>query len=116
MASLSKKDQQSSQSIDAKIQKLKDKQHALETKMVQHLHRALKTQQGFSLPFPTLIGGLLEVMEQAKANSHQVEVWNVSGGKFMRQRIKQQSTITSSKNSSAVSKLPTPMEDTHDQA
>ncbi len=116
MTSLPKKVQKTSSHLANKIQQLKEKQHILETKMVQQLHRALKTQQGFSLPFPTLIGGLLEVMEQAKANSHQVEVWNVSGGKFLRQRIKQQSTITSSKNSSAVSKLPTPMEDAHDQA
>jgi hypothetical protein len=116
MASLPKKAQKSSQPIDAKIQKLKDKQHTLETKMVQQLHRALKTHQGFSLPFPTLMGGLLDVMEQAKLNSHQVEAWNTSGGKFLRQRTKQQSTITSSKNSPAVSTPSTAMEKSHDQA
>jgi len=114
MTSLPKKVQKSSQPIDAKIQKLKAKQHALETKMVQQLHRALKSHQGFSLPFPTLMGGLMEVMEQAKTNSHQAEVWNVSGGKFLHQRNKQLSTIPSSKNSPAVSELPTAMEKSHD--
>ena len=116
MASLSKKIQKSSQPIDTKIQKLKDKQQVLETKMVQQLHRALKSHQGFSLPFPTLMGGLIDVMEQAKANSHQVEAWNTSGKKFLRKRTKQQSKILSSKNNPAVSKLPTAMEKSHDQA
>lgn len=116
MASLSKKAQKSSQLIDAKIQKLKDKQHALETKMVQRLHRALKTHQGFSFPFPTLMGGFIDVMEQAKTNSHQVEAWNTSGKKFLRKRTKQQSTITTSKNNPTVSTPPTAMENPHDQA
>ncbi len=114
MTSLSKKDQNTSQSIDDKIQKLKDKQHALETKMVQQLHRALKSHQSFSLPFPTLMGGFIDVIEQAKANSNQAEAWNVSGEKFLRQRIKQQSTITPSKNSPAISASPTAMEKYHD--
>ncbi len=114
MASLSKKVQKSSQTIDTKIQQLKDKQHALETKMVQQLHRALKSHQGFSLPFPTLMGGLIDIMEQVKANSHQVEVWNVAGGKFLRQRNKQPSNILFSKNSPEVSELPTAMENAHD--
>lgn len=116
MTSLSKKDQNTSQSIDDKIQKLKDKQHALETKMVQQLHRALKSHQSFSLPFPTLMGGFIDVIEQAKANSNQAEAWNVSGEKFLRQRIKQQSTITPSKNSPAISEQPRTMENPHDQA
>lgn len=116
MASLSKKTQKSSQPIDAKIQKLKDKQLVLETKMVQQLHRALKTHQGFSLLFPMLMGGFIDVMEQAKVNSNQAEVWKVSGGKFLRQRIKQQSSVTSSKNSPAVSTPSTAMEKSHDQA
>jgi len=116
MTSLSKKDQNTSQSIDDKIQKLKDKQHALETKMVQQLHRALKSHQSFSLPFPTLMGGFIDVIEQAKANSNQAEAWNVSGEKFLRQRIKQQSTITPSKNSPAISTSPTAMEKYHDKA
>ena len=114
MTSLSKKTQKSSQPINTKVQQLKDKQHVLETKMVQQLHRALKSHQGFSLPFPTLVGGLIDVMEQAKANSHQAEVWNVSGGKFLRQRTKQQSKNTDSKNISAVSTSPAAMENPHD--
>ena len=116
MASLSQRNQKSSHVIDAKIQKLKDKQHALETKMVQLLHRALKSHQGFLLPFPTLMGGLIDIMDQAKTNSHQAEAWNVSGGKFLRQRNKQPSKLTFSKNSSAVSELPTTMENPHDEA
>ena len=114
MASSSKKDIKTSQSLSNKIQKLKDKQLTLETKMVQQLHRALKSHQGFSLPFPTLMGGLIDIMEQAKTNSHQAEVWNVSRGKFLHQRNKQLSTIPSSKNSPAVSELPTAMEKSHD--
>jgi len=102
MASLSKRNQKSSQPIDTKIQKLKDKQHVLETKMVQQLHRALKDHQGFSIPFPTLLGGLIDIMDQAKTNSNQAEIWNVSGGKFLRKRS-QQPKIPSSKNSPAVS-------------
>jgi len=116
MTSLPKKVQKSSKPIDAKIQKLKDKQHGLETKMVQQLHRALKAHQGFSLPFPTLMGGLIDIMEQAKTNSHQAEAWNVSGGKFLRQRNTQPSSISLPKNNSAVSELPTTMEKSHDQA
>jgi hypothetical protein len=116
MTSLSKKTQKSSQAIDEKIQQLKNKQYTLETKMVQQLHRALKTHQGFSLPFPTLMGGLIDVMEQVKANSNQAEAWNVSGGKFLRQRIKQQSQIPPSKNCPAVSTLSTAMENPYDQA
>ncbi len=116
MTSLSKKAQKSSQPINTKIQQLKNKQHVLETKMVQQLHRALKTHQGFSIPFPTLMGGLIDVMEQANTNSYQAEVWNVSGGKFLRQRTKQQSKNTDSKNISAVSTLSTAMENPHDQA
>ncbi len=115
MASLSKKAQKSSQPLDTKIQKLKDMQHALETKMLQQLHRALKTHQGFSLPFPMLMGGLIDIMEQAKINAHQAEVWNVSGGKFLRQRNKQPSSIIASKNSPAVSEQPRTMENPHDQ-
>ena len=116
MTSLSKKTQKSSHALDTKIQQLKDKQHVLETKMVQQLHRTLKSHQGFSLPFPTLMGGMIDVMEQAKANSHQVEAWNVSGEKFLRQRIKQQSKNIPSKNSHAVSTSSTAMENPHDQA
>ena len=116
MTSLSKKVKNSSQRIDNKIHHLKDKQHALETKMVQQLHRALKIHQGFSIPFPTLMGGLIDVMEQANTNSNQVEAWNVSGAKFLRQRIKQQSQIPPSKNCPAVSTLSTAMENPYDQA
>ena len=116
MTSLSKKDQNTSQSIDDKIQKLKDKQHALETKMVQQLHRALKSHQSFSLPFPTLMGGFIDVIEQAKANSNQAEAWNVSGEKFLRQRTNQQSKSIPSKTRPAVSALPTTMENFHDEA
>jgi len=115
MTSLSKETQKSSQAIDTKIQQLKDKQNVLESKMVQQLHRALKTHQGFLLPFSTLMGGLIEVMGQIKANSNHVEAWNVSGGKFLRQRIRQQLTITSSENSHAVSTSSTAMEKAHDQ-
>ena len=64
---------------------------------------------------PILMGGLLEVIEQAKTNSHQVEAWNMSGRKFLRQRTKQQSKNTASKNISAVSELPTAMENSHDE-
>jgi len=115
MASSSKKDTKTPQSLSNKIQKLKDKQHVLETKMVQQLHRTLKTHQGFSLPFPTLMGGLIEIIDQAKTNSNQAEAWNVSGEKFLRQRNKQPSKIPSSKDSSTVSKLPTAMENSHDK-
>jgi len=116
MTSLPKKVQKTSGHLANKIQQLKNKQHVLEIKMVQQLHRALKTHQGFYLPFPTLMGGLMEVMEQAKVNSNQAEAWNVSGGKFLRQRIKQQSQIPPSKNCPAVSTLSTAMENPHDQA
>lgn len=114
MTSVPENIQKPSSHLDNKIQQLKAKQHAIETKMVQQLHRALKSHQGFSLPFPTLMGGLMEVMEQAKANSNQAEAWNMSGEKFLRQRIKQQSTITPSKNSPAISASPTAMEKYHD--
>ena len=116
MTSVPENIQKPSSHLDNKIQQLKEKQHILETKMVQQLHRALKSHQGFSLPFPTLMGGLMEVMEQAKANSNQAEAWNMSGEKFLRQRNKQHSKIPSAKNSSAVSKSPAAMENTHDQA
>lgn len=112
----SKNNKNTSQYLDAKIQQLKDKQHILETKMVQQLHRVLKSHQGFSLPFPTLMGGLIEVMEQAKVNSHQAEAWNTSGRKFLRKRSKQQSNLLSSKNSPIVSAASTTMEKSHDQA
>lgn len=110
------KTKNTSQNLDAKIQQLKDKQHILETKMVQQLHRALKSHQGFSLPFPVLIGGLIEVMDHVKANSNQVEAWNMSGRKFLRKRSKQQPNILSSKNSPIVSAASTAMENSHDQA
>lgn len=116
MTSLPKKDQKTSNHLDNKIQQLKAKQHAIETKMVQQLHRALKSHQGFSLPFPTLMGGFIGVMEQAKTNANQVEAWKISGGKFLRQRTKQQPQILSSKNSSAISTPSTAMENPHDQA
>lgn len=116
MTSSSKKSQKTSSHLDNKIQQLKDKQQTLETKMVQQLYRALKSHQGFLLPFPTLMGGLIDVMEQAKSDSHQAEAWNVSGGKFLRQRIRQQSNVTPSKSNPEVSKLPTAMEKSHDQA
>jgi|GEM_PF-3412766 len=114
MTSLSKKDQKTSNHLDNKIQQLKAKQHAIETKMAQQLHRALESHQGFSIPFPTLMGGFIDVIEQAKANSNQAEAWNAFGEKFLRQRIKQQSTITPSKNSPAISTSPTAMEKYHD--
>ncbi|MBP9776495.1 MAG: hypothetical protein ACH349_02025 [Candidatus Rhabdochlamydia sp.] len=116
MTSLPKKVQKTSSHFANKIQQLKEKQRALETKMVQLLHRALKIHQGFSLPFSVLMGGFIDVMEQAKTNSNQAEAWNVAGGKFLRQRNKQHSKIPSAKNSSAVSKSPAAMENTHDQA
>jgi len=116
MTSLPKKVQKTSSHLANKIQQLKEKQHILETKMVQQLHRALKSHQGFSFPFPTLMEGFIDVMEQAKADSNQVEAWNASGEKFLRQRIKQQSTITPSKNSPAISTSPTAMEKYHDKA
>lgn len=114
MTSVPKKIQKASSHLDNKIKQLKEKQHALETKMVLQLHRALKNHQGFLLPFPTLMGELIEMMEQAKANSNQAEVWNVSGKKFLHQRTKQQSKITSAKNSSAVSTVPAAMENPDD--
>jgi hypothetical protein len=114
MTSSSKKSQKTSSHLDNKIQQLKEKQQTLETKMVQQLYRALKSHQGFLLPCPTLMGGLMEVMEQAKANSNQAEAWNMTGEKFLRKRTKQQPKITSSKNIPAVSTSPTAMENPND--
>jgi hypothetical protein len=62
------------------------------------------------------MGGLIDIMEQVKTNSYQAEVWNVSGEKFLRKRTKQQPKNTDSKNISALSKIPTAMEKSHDQA
>lgn len=116
MTSVPENIQKSSSHLDNKIQQLKEKQHILETKMVQQLHRALKSHQGFSFPFSTLIGGFIDVMEQAKTNSNQAEAWNVSGEKFLRQRTQQPSSIPSSKNGPAISEQPRTMENPHDQA
>jgi hypothetical protein len=115
MVPLAKKLPKTSNHLIDKIQQLKEKQHALETKMVQQLHRALKIHHGFTIPFPALLGGLMDVMEQANANSHQAEVWKVSGEKFLRQRTKRRPQILPSKNSPAVSLSPTAMETSHDQ-
>jgi len=114
MTSLPEKVQKISSHLDNKIQQLKDKQHVLETKMVQQLHHALKNNQGFLLPFPVLMGGFIDVMEKAKTNSNQAEAWNVAGEKFLRKRTKQQPKITSAKNSPAISASPTAMEKYHD--
>lgn len=81
--------QQKIQSLENKILHLKVQQQNIETKMVQQLHQLLKSRHGFTIPFPTLLGGLIDVIEQAKVDPQRMEVWKVSGENFQRQRSTQ---------------------------
>ena len=87
MTSLQKK----AELLEKKILSLKVQQQHIEHKITQELYRVLKIHNGFSIPFPALVGGILHVLEQAKTNPQLMEAWSISGEKFQYRRPKQQS-------------------------
>ena len=96
--------QKKAETLAKKIHHLKAQQQHIEHKIVQQLHRVLKSHNGFQVPFPTLVGGIIHIIEQSKTNPQLMEAWNTSGEKFPQQRPKQKSK---SKNSTAVPSHPT---------
>lgn len=78
--------QKKAQALEQKIHHLKSQQQKIEHKIVQQLYRVLKSHHGFSIPFPALLGGMIQVIEQSKTDPHIMEAWKVSGEKFQRQK------------------------------
>jgi spermidine synthase len=103
--------QKKAEVLEKKIHHLKSQQQHIENKIVQQLHRVLKRHNGFSIPFPALVGGIIHVIERSKTDPHLMEAWNVSGEKFLQQRQKNTSKKqpkAKSNTSTTVPSYPTP--------
>lgn len=98
--------QKKAQALEQKIHHLKAQQQKIEHKIVQQLYRLLKSHHGFSIPFPALLGGMIQVIEQSKTDSHLMEAWKVSGEKFQRQKNTAKKQSKAKPNASATHSSP----------
>ena len=72
--------------LQKKIDNLKSQQHKIENDIAHQLLHVIKTHSGFTLPFHTLVGGLIEVIQTSKDNPHKREEWQQAGEKFLKSR------------------------------
>lgn len=72
--------------LDKKINELNTQKKKIETDIAHQLLHVIKSHSGFSLPFESLVGGLIKVIETCKADSHQMEEWQAAGEKFLKSR------------------------------
>ena len=61
---------------------LRQEEEKIRQNLAQELSQCLINAQALEIDFDTLIGGMLEVITQAQANSNKIGVWQKSGQKF----------------------------------
>lgn len=81
--------------ITQKIDALKAEQLELEKSISSQLFEVIKSLDGFSVPFPTLVGCIVESIEKCKTDSAKMEAWQLSGEKFLKAKSKSLKTISS---------------------
>ena len=84
--------------ITQKIDALKAEQLELEKSISSQLFDVIKSLDGFSVPFPTLIGSIIESVEKCKNDSSKTEEWHLAGEKFLKAKSRSTKT-TPSRNS-----------------
>ena len=90
--------------LNKKIELLKSQQQQVETDIAQHLLHVIKTHSGFTLPFHSLIGGLIEVMQTCRDNPHKMEEWQSAGEKFLKLKSRSRPTPQSKQQSTSSTK------------
>lgn len=83
--------------ITQKIDALKAEQLELEKSISEQLFEVIKSLDGFSVAFPTLVGCIIDSIEKCKADSLKAEVWQLAGEKFLKAKSRSLKT-TSSRN------------------
>lgn len=68
--------------IQQKIEMLKAEQLKIEQTVSLEILDVLEKQDAFGLDFDALLGGLLYVIEQVKADSKETEGWRLAGQRF----------------------------------
>ncbi len=81
--------------ITQKIDALKAEQLELEKSISSQLFEVIKSLDGFSVPFPTLVGCIIESINECKKDSGKMEEWQIAGEKFL--KAKSRSTKSLSK-------------------
>jgi hypothetical protein len=74
--------------ISQKIDALKAQQLELEKTMSEQLFDLIKAINGFSVPFPTLVGAIIESIAKSKNDSKKSEEWHLAGEKFLKAKSK----------------------------
>jgi hypothetical protein len=84
-------------SIRNKLSTLRQEEDKINQKLsheyAQSLCKYLMDAKATEIDFNVLLGGMLEVIELAKANSNRREAWQKSGLKFCRHRRQKQTSI-----------------------
>ena len=79
--------------ISQKIDALKTQQLELEKSILSQLFDLIKSVDGFSIPFPILVGAIIEAIEKSKNNSKQSEEWHLAGEKFLKAKSKSTKSV-----------------------
>ena len=81
--------------ITQKIDALKIEQLELEKHITSQLFDIIKSLDGFSVPFPTLVGCIKETIEKCKTDFSKAEEWQLAGEKFLRAKSRSSKTTSS---------------------
>ena len=72
--------------IDKKIEDLKAQKKKIETDIAHQLLHVINSHSGFTLPFQTLVGGLIDVIQTSKSDPKKMEEWQAAGETFLKLR------------------------------
>jgi hypothetical protein len=65
--------------MSLRIKELKDLKDEIEISLGKELFEIVRSKKGFSFDFSVLVGGVVDVIEQAKSNSSMITQWKVIG-------------------------------------
>ncbi len=91
--------------LQKKIDHLKAQQQKIEADIAHQLLQVIKTHSGFALPFPALVGGLMEIVQICKVEPQKMEAWQQAGEKFLKSKNKGKSTSKRKHSSTPVEKM-----------
>jgi hypothetical protein len=83
--------------LKEKRQAIQDEEERISKDIAFELSQNLIDCGALYIDFDVFIGGMLEVIEKAKKESPQKEVWKTAGQKFRQQRSKRKTSRVSSK-------------------
>lgn len=80
--------------ISQKIEALKAQQLEVEKSISSQIFELIKSLDGFSVPFPTLIGCIIESVENCKTDPMKAQVWQLAGEKFLKAKSRSYKTVS----------------------